>query len=137
MKNFINIADINKQDLRKIIDLAKERKKKDIKLSKHLNGKTLIMIFEKKSLRTRISFESSTNKCPPNCFIANSKDNLVLVDAFSKSIINVLSINGLSGSWADLLILDLFFFCDLACSIIFLKSCLLISAIFIKFFILN
>ena len=29
MKNFINIANINKQDLRKIIDRAKSEKKKD------------------------------------------------------------------------------------------------------------
>ena len=50
---------------------------------------------------------------------------------------NVLSISDFSGSMADYPILDLFFFCDLACSIIFLKSCLLISAIFMKFFILS
>ena len=33
MKNFINIADINKQDLRKIIERAKSQKKKDLILT--------------------------------------------------------------------------------------------------------
>ena len=52
MKNFINIADINKQDLRKIIDQAKLQKNKRSNISKSaidpekpLADKTLIMIF--------------------------------------------------------------------------------------------
>ena len=53
MKNFINIADIDKKELRKIIDHAKSQKEKRSNLSKsaidpnaYLIGKTLIMIFE-------------------------------------------------------------------------------------------
>ena len=59
MKNFINIANISKQDLRKIIDHAKLQKKKRSNISKSavdpekpLTDKTLIMIFEKASTRT-------------------------------------------------------------------------------------
>ena len=54
MKNFINIADIDKKDLRGIIDHAKLQKKKRSSLKKSaidpeipLADKTLIMIFEK------------------------------------------------------------------------------------------
>ena len=64
MKNFINIADIDKKDLRKIIDHAKLQKEKRSSLNKsaidpdaYLTDKTLIMIFEKSSTRTRISFD--------------------------------------------------------------------------------
>ena len=64
MKNFINISDISKEELRSIIDKAKKRKEKRSSLNKNavdsdnlLDGKILIMIFEKPSTRTRISFD--------------------------------------------------------------------------------
>ena len=63
MKNFINIKDIPASDLRKIISDAKKRKKKrknlntlDLDKDKPLKGKLLIQMFEKASLRTRLSF---------------------------------------------------------------------------------
>ena len=64
MKNFINISDISKNELRSILDNANSRKNKRIKLKKNnvdkdvpLDGKILVMIFEKPSTRTRISFD--------------------------------------------------------------------------------
>tara|TARA_B100000963_G_scaffold218843_1_gene190825 strand:- start:76 stop:1005 length:930 start_codon:yes stop_codon:yes gene_type:complete len=63
MKHFVNLKDISAKDLRKIISDAKKRKKKRKKLStlevdkgSPLKGKILIQMFEKPSLRTRISF---------------------------------------------------------------------------------
>ena len=60
MRNFINISDVDKKELRKIIDHAKLQKEKRSKLNesaidphKPLADKTLIMIFEKPSTRTR------------------------------------------------------------------------------------
>ncbi len=64
MKNFINISDVPKEELRSILNSAKSRKEKRSKVNKNsvdidipLDGKILVMIFEKPSTRTRISFD--------------------------------------------------------------------------------
>jgi len=63
MKNFINLKDIPANDLRKILIDARIRKKARKKLNhlqvdkgSPLKGKLLIQMFEKSSLRTRLSF---------------------------------------------------------------------------------
>ena len=63
MKHFINLKDISAKDLRKILVDAIKRKKNRKKLStleidksSPLKGKLLIQMFEKSSLRTRLSF---------------------------------------------------------------------------------
>ena len=63
MKNFINLKDIPVSDLKKILIDAKRRKKWRKKLDNlqidkgaPLKGKLLIQMFEKSSLRTRLSF---------------------------------------------------------------------------------
>ena len=63
MKHFITLKDIPATDLRRIITDAKKRKSKRKKFStleldkdKPLKGKLLIQMFEKSSLRTRLSF---------------------------------------------------------------------------------
>jgi len=63
MKHFINLKDIPARDLRKIIQDAKKRKIKrkkfntlDVDKDTPLKGKLLVQMFEKSSLRTRLSF---------------------------------------------------------------------------------
>ena len=63
MKHFINLKDISAKDLRKILVDAKKRKNSRKKLNtleidknSPLKGKLLIQMFEKSSLRTRLSF---------------------------------------------------------------------------------
>ena len=63
MKHFINLRDVPAKDLRKIINDAKKRKLARENLSNlqidrlaPLKGKLLIQMFEKSSLRTRLSF---------------------------------------------------------------------------------
>ena len=77
MRNFINLADIDKRELRKIIDHAKSQKEKGstIDLNTPLTGKTLIMIFEKPSTRTRLSFESAMQKLGGHVLILNPKES--------------------------------------------------------------
>ena len=80
MKNFINIADIGKKDLRQIIDQAKLQKKKRSNLEKStvdpnspLADKTLIMIFENPSTRTRLSFELAMKQLGGQLLVLNPK----------------------------------------------------------------
>ncbi|MCP4376110.1 MAG: ornithine carbamoyltransferase [bacterium] len=58
-KDFISIADLSSQQVRDLIDQAIADKKsfRAGKLPASLSGRTLAMIFEKPSLRTRVSFE--------------------------------------------------------------------------------
>ena len=63
MRHFINLKDMPANDLRKIILDAKKRKQKrknlntlDLDKDRPLKGKLLIQMFEKSSLRTRLSF---------------------------------------------------------------------------------
>ena len=77
MRNFINLADIDKRELRKIIDHAKSQKQKGstIKTDVPLVGKTLIMIFEKPSTRTRLSFELAMKKLGGDVLVLNPKES--------------------------------------------------------------
>ncbi|AFS47902.1 aspartate/ornithine carbamoyltransferase with carbamoylphosphate-binding domain family protein [alpha proteobacterium HIMB5] len=63
MKHFIHLKDISSKDLRKILFDAKKRKNRrkklntlDVDKNAPLRGKLLIQMFEKSSLRTRLSF---------------------------------------------------------------------------------
>jgi ornithine carbamoyltransferase len=63
MNHFIKLKDISARDLRRILTDAKKRKEKrkkintlDVDKDRPLKGKLLIQMFEKASLRTRLSF---------------------------------------------------------------------------------
>ncbi len=59
-RDFLQISDYTKEDLENLIELAIELKKmqKEGIPHRYLEGKTLAMIFEKSSTRTRVSFET-------------------------------------------------------------------------------
>ena len=78
MKNFINISDHSSSDLRAIIDEAKTRKlsRKGSNKSapdddKPFEGKSMAMIFEKPSTRTRMSFDIAAKQLGGSSIILN------------------------------------------------------------------
>ncbi len=79
-KNFINISDISVKDLRRILRDAKSRKNNRKKLKTleqdkdlPLKGKLLIQIYEKESLRTRLSFFLAAKQL--GCDVINIRAN--------------------------------------------------------------
>lgn len=59
-KDFLAITDLNATEIREILELSRElkQKQKEGEVNQPLSGKTMAMIFQKPSARTRISFET-------------------------------------------------------------------------------
>ena len=55
-KDLISIKDLSRQEIEEIFSLAKDLKKNKEKYAQSLKGKTLALIFQKPSNRTRVSF---------------------------------------------------------------------------------
>ncbi len=80
MNNFLNISDLSAQQLRQIIEEAKERKsnrkgfnKSEADKDKPFAGKSMIMMFEKPSTRTRISFDIAAKQLGGSTIILNQE----------------------------------------------------------------
>jgi len=58
MEHLISLKEWSPERIRTVLDLAKDVKADPEKYSNAMNRKTLLMIFEKPSLRTRLSFEA-------------------------------------------------------------------------------
>ena len=75
MKHVLNIDDLTKDEILTIIDKAIELKANPEKYAKAMEGKTLFMMFEKPSLRTRTSFEAGFNKLGGHAMFYSFKDS--------------------------------------------------------------
>ncbi len=74
MKHFIDINNLKKKEINEIISLAKKIKKNPKKYSSSCRDKTLGLIFEKQSLRTRLSFNVGMKKLGGSVLELQSKD---------------------------------------------------------------
>ena len=76
IKNFINFDDLSLKDLQGIIDQAISLKKlhKSGKINDSLKNKSLAMIFDKSSTRTRVSFEAGMTQLGGQSLFLSEKD---------------------------------------------------------------
>jgi len=76
-KDFISIKDLSTEEIEDIFNLTDKLKKDKTKFSKVLAGKTLVLIFQKPSNRTRVSFEVGMYQLGGNAlYLAPNEINL-------------------------------------------------------------
>lgn len=76
MKHLLKLLDLSKEDIMEILNLA-DQLKYELKHGiphPHLEGKTLGMIFQKSSTRTRVSFETGMHQLGGHPLFLSSKD---------------------------------------------------------------
>ncbi|AYQ56609.1 Ornithine carbamoyltransferase [Bathymodiolus thermophilus thioautotrophic gill symbiont] len=76
MKHFINLDDLSNNDLTQIIDqaIALKKQHKSGAINNTLENKTLAMIFDKSSTRTRVSFEAGMAQLGGHALFLSDRD---------------------------------------------------------------
>lgn len=77
MKDFLDIKDITRDELIKILDLAFKIKDKPDDYRRALSNKKMILLLEKNSTRTRISFEFAIKELGGYCCVLNSSNTQI------------------------------------------------------------
>lgn len=75
MRHLLKVTDFSKNECEKIIESAIELKKDRLSHISALTGKTLLMLFEKPSLRTRVSFETGMTQLGGHAIFYSIKDS--------------------------------------------------------------
>ncbi|MFH1895604.1 MAG: ornithine carbamoyltransferase [archaeon] len=70
-----SLNDFTKKELLEVIDTSLEIKNHPEKFEKAMKGKTLLMLFEKPSLRTRVSFETGMTRMGGHAIFYSIKDS--------------------------------------------------------------
>ena len=74
-RHLLKVSDFSKEECEKVINKSIEIKKTPKKFSSALEGETLLMLFEKPSLRTRISFETGMQQLGGHAIFYSIKDS--------------------------------------------------------------
>jgi ornithine carbamoyltransferase len=76
MRHFLQLSDLNKKELLYLLDRTKQIKEgfKSRKKNTSLIDRTLVMIFEKQSTRTRLSFEAGIGQMGGSAIYLNTRD---------------------------------------------------------------
>ena len=75
VRHLLKISDLSKEEIEKIINKASDIKQNPQIFDSTLKGETLLMIFEKPSLRTRISFEVGMQQLGGHAIFYSIKDS--------------------------------------------------------------
>ena len=74
-RSLLKVSDFSKEECEKVINKSIEIKKNPKKFRTMLEGETLLMLFEKPSLRTRISFETGMQQLGGHAIFYSIKDS--------------------------------------------------------------
>lgn len=74
MRHFLDWRDLNRDDIEAILSVASQRKSARGREEQSLSGKSLAMIFEKNSTRTRVSFEVGMRELGGNPLVLQKED---------------------------------------------------------------
>ena len=74
MQHLLSIKDLSQQQLLDLLELAKNIKANPAEYKHALDGKSVVMLFEKPSLRTRVSFDIGINKLGGHCLYLDQQN---------------------------------------------------------------
>ncbi|MHA2036143.1 MAG: ornithine carbamoyltransferase [Promethearchaeota archaeon] len=75
VRNLLKVSDFSREECEKVINKSIEIKKNSKNFNSSLEGETLLMLFEKPSLRTRISFETGMQQLGGHAIFYSIKDS--------------------------------------------------------------
>lgn len=90
-RHFVNMTDINPDELATILQTAAKVKKSPGEFATKFTGKTLAMIFQKPSLRTRVSFEAGMTQMGGHAIYLSPSDISIGKREITEDIAIVLS----------------------------------------------
>ena len=90
-KHFLSIADLSRKDIEFLIKNSIKIKKNPRKYSDSMEDKTLLMLFEAPSLRTRISFETGMTQMDGHAIYYDMKESTIGKKETIKDLANVVS----------------------------------------------